>query len=354
MHSFQMLTKLTGNPIWSDRCEEIALNTFPAAMTPDAKGLHYITCANQVQLDRNDKSPGIQNSGTMFSFSPFEVYRCCQHNVSHGWPYYAEELWLATPDNGLCASLYAASEVHAKVGSGDGQAVTITQETDYPFGEIVTLKLVTAEPVQFPLYLRVPRWCESVSVAINDQQQSVSARPLTYLVLKRQWKTGDTVTLQLPMKVTLRTWEKNQRSVSIDRGPLSYSLAIRERWQKYGDRSASWPEWEVFADSAWNYGLEIGDRSPAELFEVVRKPESVPPQPFTPDTVPIQLKARARKIANWQLDHLGMVGKLQPSPARTSAPLEEITLIPMGAARLRITAFPTVTSTGGHEWTASQ
>ena len=32
----------------------------------------------------------------MFSYSPFEVYRCCQHNVSHGWPYYAEELWLAT------------------------------------------------------------------------------------------------------------------------------------------------------------------------------------------------------------------------------------------------------------------
>ena len=54
----------------------------------------------------------------MFSYSPFERYRCCQHNVSHGWPYYAEELWLATADRGLCASLYAASEVSAKVGDG--------------------------------------------------------------------------------------------------------------------------------------------------------------------------------------------------------------------------------------------
>ena len=69
----------------------------------------------------------------MFSYSPCEVYRCCQHNVSHGWPYYAEELWLATPDRGLCASLYAASEVTAKVG--DGTTVKITEETDYPFSE---------------------------------------------------------------------------------------------------------------------------------------------------------------------------------------------------------------------------
>jgi len=118
MHSFEMLTKITGNPLWADRCEELAFNSLPASLTPDQKGLHYLTCANQVQLDRHNKAPGVQNSGTMFSYSPFEVYRCCQHNVSHGWPYYAEELWLATPDNGLCASLYAASEVSAKVEAG--------------------------------------------------------------------------------------------------------------------------------------------------------------------------------------------------------------------------------------------
>ena len=27
-------------------------------MTPDWKGLHYLTCANQIQLDKNNKSPG--------------------------------------------------------------------------------------------------------------------------------------------------------------------------------------------------------------------------------------------------------------------------------------------------------
>jgi len=40
-----------------------------------------------VQLDKANKAPGIENSGTMLSYSPFQVYRCCQHNISHGWPY---------------------------------------------------------------------------------------------------------------------------------------------------------------------------------------------------------------------------------------------------------------------------
>jgi hypothetical protein len=86
MHSFEMLTKISGDVRWPDRTEEIAFNSFPAALTPDWKGLHYLTCANQVQLDKNNHAPGIQNGGTMFSFSPLAVYRCCQHNVPHGWP----------------------------------------------------------------------------------------------------------------------------------------------------------------------------------------------------------------------------------------------------------------------------
>src|SRR5439155_11071786 len=151
MHSFEMLTKISGQPLWADRCEELAFNSLPAAFTPDLKALHYLTCPNQVQLDKTNKSPAIQNSGTMFSYSPYEVYRCCQHNVSHGWPYYAEELWLATPDGGLCASLYSASEVSAKVAGG--ATVRISEETDYPFSDIVTFNIIQASSVKFQLYL---------------------------------------------------------------------------------------------------------------------------------------------------------------------------------------------------------
>ena len=71
------------------------------------------------------------------------------------------------------------------------------------------------------------------------------------------------------------------------------------------------------------------------------------------DDAPLELKAKARKIPAWQLDELGLVGEVQPSPARTSEPIETVTLIPMGAARLRISAFPTVSdSPDAHVWVA--
>jgi len=353
MHSFEMLLKISGNPVWADRCEELAFNSLPAASTPDQKGLHYLTCANQVQLDSGNKAPAIDNKGNMFAYSPFEVYRCCQHNVSHGWPYYAEELWLATADHGLCASLYAASEVNAKVG--DGSTVRISEETDYPFGEQVIFTVSSdRKKVALPLYLRVPGWCSDARVMINGKAEEIKACPLNYVVLKRTWKDGDRIQLDLPMKLVVRRWERNQNAASVDRGPLTFSLRIGERWQTYG-ADKNWPEFEVFPTTVWNYGLVLDSPDVNRSFEVIKKPGPVPSQPFTPETVPIELRARARKIPAWKMDRFGLVGKLQPSPVRTDEPVETVTLIPMGAARLRITSFPVVgNGQNAHQWTVSK
>ena len=224
MHSFEMLTKLSGEPLWADRNEEIAFNSLPAALTPDQKALHYLTGANMIQLDRQNKSPGVQNEGTMLSYSPYEVYRCCQHNVSHGWPYYAEELWLATGDGGLCASLYAPSEVQAKVG--DGTVAKIVEATDYPFADTIRLKMSLPKAVRFPLYLRIPRWSETPVLTLNGRRIEANAEPLSYLVVEREWADGDAVNLQLPMHTAVRVWQKNHDAVSVDYGPLTFSLRI--------------------------------------------------------------------------------------------------------------------------------
>lgn len=352
MHSFEMLTKISGNPVWADRCEDIAFNSLPAALTPDWRGLHYLTCANQVQLDRGNKAPGVENDGTMFSYSPFQVYRCCQHNVSHGWPYYAEELWLATSDRGLCASLYAASEVSAKVG--EGTRVKISEETEYPFGQTVTLKVATEQRVSFPLYLRIPRWCQGATVKVNGDRVRTQAKPLSYLVVQRTWQTGDRVELTLPMRVGVRVWAKNQEAVSVNYGPLSFSLKIGERWERYGGTDA-WPEREVYPTTPWNYGLMLAAKNPAKSFKVTKKTLPLAEQPFTPETAPIELRVKGRRIPAWKADAQGLVGKLQPSPVKSQEPIETVTLIPMGAARLRISAFPVIgKGDGAHEWGAEK
>ena len=381
MHSFEMLTKISGEPRWSDRCEELAFNTLPAALTADWRALHYLTSPNMVQLDRQNKSPGIQNGGTMLSYSPFEVYRCCQHNVSHGWPYFAEELWLATADRGLCASLYAPSEVTAKVA--DGQQVTISEETDYPFGDTIKLRVATPKPVKFPLYLRVPGWCEVPSISdvvegpggtysFGDSIVPIAPRP-AYFVLNRQWSDGITIRLHLPMHLAVRTWKKNHDSVSVDYGPLTFSLTIGEQYKRYGREKGDFTEQEVFPTSTWNYGLVLDPHKPAASFKIehgrhdgspppqnprelpsvesLLKPEPLSEQPFTPETAPIRILVTARRIPAWRTDAKGLVGKLQNSPVRSDEPLERIALIPMGCARLRITAFPKIgDGPDAHDW----
>jgi hypothetical protein len=340
MHSFEMLTKISGNPVWADRCEEIAFNSFPVAETADMKALHYLTCPNQIQLDRGDKSPAVQNGGTTFAYSPFQVYRCCQHNVSHGWPYYAEELWLATPDHGLAASLYAASELSTKVG--DGTQVKFVEETDYPFIDTIVLRLSSPKAVEFPLYLRVPRWCDRASVRINGKTVEVKTSPLSYIKMNRRWADGDTVTLQLPMKVSIRTWAKNKNSVSVDCGPLSFALRIEEKWLKYG-KDDKWAEWEVLPATPWNYGLVLDGQDAAKSFKMVHKEGPLAGQPFSLEGAPLMLQVKARRIPEWQQDSkTGIVGLLPQSPARSDQPIEEVTLIPMGCARLRISSFPLI------------
>ena len=347
MHSFEMLTKITGDPAWADRCEEVALNDLPASQPVDQRGLHYLTAANQVVLDAGNHSPGIQNRGCMFAYDP-NRYRCCQHNHGHGWPYMAEELWLATGDRGLCASLYAESEVTAKVA--DGTEVTITESTRYPFEDTIRFALKTPKAVRFPLYLRVPAWCEGARVAVNGQDVAAEARPLSYLVIDRTWADGDTVALTLPMRVEAVVWAGNQGAVSIRRGPLWFALRIEEEWRRIGGTDA-WPIHEVHPKTPWNYGLAVDPDDPAASVKVL------PPLPgpvgpwFGIGNPPVNLSAQARKIPEWQLDKHGLVAVLEPSPVFTEAPLETVTLVPMGCARLRIAAFPRVTADpSAHRW----
>jgi DUF1680 family protein len=337
MHSDEMLARITGDPVWLDRAEDVAFNSLPAAMTPDLKGLHYLTAPNQVQLDRSSKAPMVQNDGDMFSYNPYQ-YRCCQHNVAFGWPYYAESLWMATPEGGLAAALYAPSRVTAKVAGGT--TVQIAEETGYPFTGDVRLSFAVASPVRFPLVLRTPGWSGTPSLMVNGKSVAVSASGCGWLTVDRQWRSGDRVTIHFPMKLVVARWEANRDSVSVQRGPLTYSLKIGENWKAYA--TEGWPAYEVYPTSAWNYGLILDANRPEASIRVAKETKQVAGQPFAQATAPIELKMKARRIPAWKQEANGMVGELPQSPAASSDPVEEITLIPMGCARLRISAFPVV------------
>jgi hypothetical protein len=140
--------------------------------------------------------------------------------------------------------------------------------------------------------------------------------------------------------------------VSIDYGPLTFSLRINEKWQKYGKPNPNWPEWEVYPGSPWNYGLDIDPENPSKSITVFKRSGPLPANPFKFEDAPLQLRAPARRIPEWKMDSLNVVGKLQPGPVKSDERLETVTLIPMGAARLRITSFPLIGhGHNAHQWT---
>ncbi len=355
MASDEILTGITGDPMWADNCEDVAFNTYPAAVMPDFKALRYLTAPNMVVSDSKNHSPGIQNEGPFLMMNPFSS-RCCQHNHSQGWPYYAEHLWMATPDNGIAAILYNSSEVTAKVGKGKGNIVTLKQTTNYPFDEHVKIEVNTTSAVNFPLYLRIPNWCNNASVTINGKTININASADSYVRLENTWKQNDVIELFLPMKLRLHEWKKNKNSVSINYGPLTFSLKIDEsyklmnskqtaigdsKWQANADQT-KWPAYEIYPASKWNYGLVLNDKPLENQFQIIKK--AWPPNdfPFTLDAVPIVIKAKGKIIPVWTIDKYELCAVLPQSPVSVTTKEEIIELIPMGAARLRISAFPVV------------
>lgn len=351
--SDNMLLGITGDPFWADNAEDVAFNIFSAAFTPDYRALRYLTAPNMVTSDSMNHAPGIANEGPFLMMNPFSS-RCCQHNHSAGWVYYSEYSWMATPDNGLAAQLYFENEVQAKVGNGT--VVKLSQQTKYPFDDQVELTLSTPKAVSFPLYLRIPSWCKHPVLKVNGKTIVPTGNGKGYIKVSNNWKNGDKIALQFPMELTVRKWERNKNSVSINYGPLTYSLLIKEnylqqdskataigdsRWQEGAD-PAKWPSFEIKPGSDWNYGLLINEKDPASSFKVIKKSWPAGNDPFTNATAPIAIKAQGKKIASWSIDQYGLVAVLPQSPVKTTAPTTELTLIPMGGARLRISAFPVV------------
>ena len=350
MASDEIMLRITGDPMWAEHCEDVAFNSYPAAVTADFKALRYITSPNHVISDSQNHHPGIDNSGPFLSMNPFSS-RCCQHNHSQGWPYYTEHLILATPDGGAAAALYAACRATMKVGQG--KEIRLHETTNYPFEEKISFTIECDESVEFPFYLRIPSWTDAASIEINGKKVSVVPQKGQYVCLNRTWENGDNIVLNLPMKLDIHTWQVNRNSVSVNYGPLTMSLKIKERYEKKDSKSTAiydskwqedadpeaWPTWEIYPDSPWSYALVTGNDLSASNMEVVHKAWPADNFPFTQENVPLEIKAFGKRIPSWQIDKTGLCGVLPPENAYKEEK-ETITLIPMGAARLRISAFP--------------
>jgi hypothetical protein len=333
IYSVAVLASILGEPTLGDRLEALGYNSLPAPFKPDMWARQYVQQANQAVVQAIENPIYTTNGKDANVYGLETNYGCCTANMHQGWPKFAAHLWMALPQGGLAALSYAPVKIAYKVNE---VPVSVEVQSTYPFEEEVKIAVSVAAPAKFPLWLRVPAWARGATIAVGDAPAAAAApaAPGGFVPVEREWSGTTAVTLRLPMEIRLE--RRFEDAVTVHRGPLVFSLKIGEDWKKVAGEVPH-ADWEVHPTTPWNYALAIDTEHPEKSFEVVR--DKVGANPFDPAEAPIRLMAKGRRVPEWKLDR-GAAQAPPRSPATSSEPLETITLIPYGAAKLRITEFP--------------
>jgi uncharacterized protein len=128
---------------------------------------------------------------------------CCGGTGVENHTKYQETVYFRAPDHSaLYVNLYIGS-----VLQWTEKGVTVTQTTDFPRTQESTLT-VTGDAT-FDLHLRIPQWADRFRLWINNVEQGGAKTPGTFLLVRRQWRTGDTVRVALPFRTrTERTLDR--------------------------------------------------------------------------------------------------------------------------------------------------
>jgi hypothetical protein len=106
-----------------------------------------------------------------------------------------------------------------KLRSPQGKSVTLTQHTGYPKTGNIEMDIDLQKPEDLEIRIRIPEWSKNTKLNVNgtpvDDLQSGQ-----YATIKRTWKTGDKISLELDMRGRVIETGISNRSIAIMRGPV--------------------------------------------------------------------------------------------------------------------------------------
>jgi len=204
------MLKLTGNSIVADELELSTLNSVVGMHSPSGRWCTYNTPMDGVRKASAHEIVFQAREGS-------SELNCCSVNGARGFGLISDWALLQDKD-GLVLNWYGPGTMTTTV---DGETtVKLTQQTDYPKQGAIRLLVTPAEEAAFTLKLRIPHWSAKTKVKVNGKEEP-DIKAGTYLSLKRTWKAGDVVEIDLDMSLHYWVGEKECKDkASIYRGSI--------------------------------------------------------------------------------------------------------------------------------------
>jgi uncharacterized protein len=207
----------TGEARFVDLMETALYNSVLSGVSLDGSEYFYVNPLRNVDpLPTELRYPRTRQKFFTSFCCPPNVVRTIAEVGGYAYSKHNDSLWI---------NLYGGSELNTTL---NGQPISIVQSTDYPWSGDVSITVEEWGGGDFELKLRIPAWAESASLRVNGQPVNVPTKPGTYAVIRRVWKAGDRVQLELPMPVELMEShplvEETTGQVAVRRGPVVYCL----------------------------------------------------------------------------------------------------------------------------------
>ena len=169
---------------------------------------------------------------------------CCPGNVTRFIASVPQYMY-ATQGDDIYVNLYIQGDANIETANNK---VALKQTTNYPWEGNVKIEVNPEKDGEMALRLRIPGWSQQSPVPTDLYSFTEESAPYTvkvngkevkpmggngYATIKREWKKGDVVELELPMKIRqIRANEKvvdDQGKLAIQRGPIVYCLEGKDQ-----------------------------------------------------------------------------------------------------------------------------
>ncbi len=197
------LLRVTKDAHFGDSMERVLYNTILGALPIQADGISFY------YADYN-------NTGKKVYYK--DKWPCC----SGTFPQLAADYHISTylrSSDGVYVNLFTPSSVNWTDGAGK---YGLTQQTKYPLDNKIQINVTGTRAADYTVYVRIPGWTTADAVlSVNGNRVSERVQPGTFAAIRRTWKDGDRVELELPMPLRVEQVDANHpNSVALMRGPL--------------------------------------------------------------------------------------------------------------------------------------